>query len=170
MATIHEEDLRLAQRLNPELHIVTPAFYKPGWLSSLSMIYKRVGTSRVYHQNQRPPFPVIMDKPNVSNIWPYFQKGDLLVFGLFYLSGLLFGYGASRRFVHMPKRLIVFHGIAHVFTVSGLVMTFLMPCYRVKGYWDNGLRWRRRAPMKKYDFTKELYDHGLYKHMKVKLE
>ena len=165
----HSEDERLARRINPLLHVPATNYKEPGWFDSLKIIYKSLGTHRIYHPTERPPYPILMDKFKFSDIFPYFQKGDLVLFGFFYLNGLIFGYLGSRGLNAIQSRVVIFHGIAHAFNVTGLVITFLMPCYRISGYWENGLRWRRPAPMKRYDFTSNLDTHPLYKHFRVQL-
>ena len=64
------------------------------------------------------------------------------MFGSIYGFGIVWGYIASRPFPSIMQRLLVYHGVSHMFFVAALSATITVPFRRISGYWDNGLRWR----------------------------
>jgi len=169
LANLSEEE-RIARRINPELHIVTPNYRKSGWLDSFGNLFKIAGTSHFLHQTTRPPFPILMDKVTVTDVFHEMNKSDLLLFGTFYFSGIVFSYFAARKVSPIDYRMILFQTCSFCFTLTGAGLAFLHPWQRLIGVKDNGLRWRRPDRMKKYDFTSELFEHKIYKHFKVKTD
>eukprot|EP00826_Nyctotherus_ovalis_P020249 TRINITY_DN16340_c0_g1_i1.p1 TRINITY_DN16340_c0_g1~~TRINITY_DN16340_c0_g1_i1.p1 ORF type:complete len:170 (-),score=37.13 TRINITY_DN16340_c0_g1_i1:105-614(-) len=162
------ESERLARRINSLLHTQAPDHKKSGWFDSFGIFFKS-GIKHVMPVTERPPFPVLMDKIKIKDIFAYIEKGDVVLLGTCYVLGIVFGYIGSRKINSQHARLLTYHGIAHTFNVFGLGLMVFMPLYRIRGLWDNGLRWKRPAPMKKYNFTSELDKHEVYKHFRVKV-
>jgi hypothetical protein len=76
--------------------------------------------------------------------------------GTVYGSGLLFSYVASRPFPFITERLLVYHGISHLFLIVSLAFVIQSSQRRLTGYADNGLRWKRpEDKLRKYDTTSE---------------
>ena len=79
---------------------------------------------------------------------------DYFMFGTIYGTGMLWSFAASRPFPHLMQRLIVYHGVSHMFLIVGIAATILIPYRRLTGYWENGLRWRKpEDKLKKFDST-----------------
>ena len=55
-----------------------------------------------------------------------------------YSTGMLAGYYCSRPFNMQMQKLIVYHGVAHMFGAVALSLMIAVPYRRLTGYWDNG--------------------------------
>ena len=73
------------------------------------------------------------------------------------MAGVLLGYGCTFFLPDLHHRLIVYRLIVQMFTCSGLIGMTLAPYYRLKGFWDNGLRWR--FPEKRIDHADFLTEY-----------
>lgn len=74
----------------------------------------------------------------------------------FYGAGIVWAYVISRPFSVLSQRLIVYHGISHLFLVAALSFMVAVPYRRLTGYIDNGLRWKKPDDrLKKFDDTSE---------------
>lgn len=73
------------------------------------------------------------------------HKWDIAAFLFFYFLGI--GAGAILH-TSLKKNTIQatagFHLISHCFTVVGIYALFSGPLNRLRGYTDNGLRWKRK--------------------------
>ena len=79
---------------------------------------------------------------------------DFVLGGTVYGGGILFGFVASRPFPDLHQRLLVYHGISHIFFVTAISMMVIVTYRRISGFWDNGLRWRKPEDrLRKYDNT-----------------
>ena len=77
------------------------------------------------------------------------------MFGTIYGMGTVYGYVASRPFTTMAARMVIYHGVSHLFFVAALFSSLLVvPYRRLTGYWENGTRWRiPEDKLKKFDLT-----------------
>ena len=59
------------------------------------------------------------------------------------------------------------HIYMHAFNVFGLYIMFICSYYRLTGFMDNGLRWKKpdRA-FKKFDFTQDFEDRTIFKYLR----
>ena len=79
---------------------------------------------------------------------------DMFMFGTLYGTGILAGFGMSRGFPSVMQKLLVYHGISHMFFSLAAVSMVLMPYRRLTGWWDNGLRWKNpEDKLRKFDTT-----------------
>ena len=125
-----------------------------GPLSSLRCIWAYAGDKKIYGAFERPPFPILIDTPTYGDVFKELRMADFFMGGVFYGSGLAWGYYAARYFPILQQRLIVYHGIVHMFSMMGLAMMFQTSYRRLTGFWDNGLRWKKPEDrLKKYDCT-----------------
>jgi hypothetical protein len=54
------------------------------------------------------------------------------------------------------QRLLVYHGVSHLFFVVTLSFMVACPFRRLTGFWDNGLRWKKpEDKLMKYDNVSE---------------
>lgn len=84
------------------------------------------------------------------------RSSDFVMAGTIYGAGILWAYTISRPYTQLMQRLLVFHGVSHLFFATTLSMMLTIPYRRLTGYWDNGLRWRRpEDKLRKYDNTSE---------------
>ena len=126
-----------------------------GPLSSLSAVWTQVGHRQISGPYDRPPFPIMIDRPSVKDLVASWQFSDFAMFGTLYGGGILYSYVASRPFKTMATRLVVYHGCSHLFFVVAAATSFVvMPFRRLTGFWDNGNRWRvPEDKLKKFDTT-----------------
>ena len=86
-----------------------------------------------------------------------------------YGAGICYGYVASRPFQMVTQRLVVFHGITHMFMVASLCMTLSMPYRRLTGYADNGLRWSTpEDKLKKFDATSTFEQATIWNRFRIR--
>lgn len=60
--------------------------------ASLRCIFSIRKRDKIYSLDERPPFPIINDKPLFTEVLANLQLSDLVLFGTVYSFGLLFGY------------------------------------------------------------------------------
>jgi hypothetical protein len=121
---------------------------------SLRALVARSGTKAIYGVYERPPFPIIVDTPTVRDITRAWRFSDFVMGGTIYGAGILWAYVVSRPFPHLSQRLVVYHGISHLFFVTAIALMVTIPYRRLTGFWDNGLRWSKpEDKLRKYDNT-----------------
>ena len=151
--------------------VVTSERSSRGPLSSLSALWKVIGHERIYSPYERPPFPIIIDKPSLSDLVGSWRFSDYCMFGAIYGVGILWSFGISRPFPSVMQRLVVYHGISHLFFVLGLTAMATVPYRRLTGYWDNGLRWSKpEDKLKKFDATSHFEKATGWDRFRVKTE
>ena len=135
------------------------------------MLWTRNGTKQLYGQYERPPFPIKIDKPSVGDCRRELRASDLVMGLTLYGAGIMWGYAASRHFNMITQRLLVYHGVSHMFLITTACMTLQMPYRRLTGYADNGLRWSVPADkLKKFDATSHFEQATIWKRFRVRPE
>jgi hypothetical protein len=108
----------------------------------------------MYGAYERPPFPIIVDTPSVRDIVSNWRFSDFVMGGTVYGGGILWSYLLSRPFPNLSQRLIVYHGMSHLFFMTAVALMITIPYRRLTGFWDNGLRWNKpEDKLRKYDNT-----------------
>ena len=108
----------------------------------------------MYGAYERPPFPIIVDTPSVRDIVSNWRFSDFVMGGTVYGGGILWSYLLSRPFPNLSQRLVVYHGISHLFFMTAVALMITIPYRRLTGFWDNGLRWNKpEDKLRKYDNT-----------------
>ena len=114
------------------------------------------GGKSIYGTYERPPYPIIVDTPTLRDIFANLRFSDMVLFGSFYGTGIVWSYVLSRPFTQLMQRLIVYHGVSHIFFFVGATLALSCSYRRLTGYADNGLRWRTPTDkLNKYDSTSE---------------
>ena len=140
-----------------------------GPFSSLRVLWTRNDNKQIYGAYERPPFPIKVDAPSVNDVWKEFRPSDLVMGVSIYGAGIVWSYVASRPFPIITQRLIVFHGLSHIFCVAALSMCFTIPYRRLTGYADNGLRWTTPTDrLKKFDATSHFEEATIWKRFRVR--
>ena len=85
----------------------------------------------------------MIEKPSIYDLVGSFRISDYFMFGSLYGTGILASYVMSRPFPQVTQRLLVYHGISHLFFAFAAVSMIVIPYRRLTGFWDNGLRWRK---------------------------
>ena len=125
-----------------------------GLLSSIRCLWASAGDKKIYGPYERPPFPILIDAPTWGDVIRSMRLSDFFMGGAIYGTGLVWAYGISRPFPQMMQRLIVYHGVSHMFLATAISLMIAVPFRRLTGYWDNGLRWKKpEDKLKKYDCT-----------------
>ena len=123
-------------------------------LHSLRMFIARSGRKQIYGVYERPPYPIIIDKPTVKDIVSNFSFPDYVMGATIYGTGLLLGYSCSRGLLLLQQRLLVYHIISHLGFVVGVSSMLACSFRRLTGFYDNGLRWKKpEDKLRKYDNT-----------------
>lgn len=121
---------------------------------SLRAIVAPSGSKAIYGAYERPPFPIIIDTPSVRDIASSLRFSDFVMGGTVYGSGILWSYLLSRPFPQLSQRLVIYHGMSHLFFVTAAALMIVIPYRRLTGFWDNGLRWSKpEDKLRKYDNT-----------------
>ena len=60
-----------------------------------------IGHKRIWGPYDRPPFPIKVDKPTVSDILGEIGVSDGILFSMLYGGGILASYGLSRPFPYI---------------------------------------------------------------------
>ncbi len=121
---------------------------------SLRAIIAPSGNKAMYGAYERPPFPIIVDTPTPRDIVSSWRFSDFVMGGTVYGTGILWSYVVSRPFPALSQRLVVYHGLSHLFFVTAVGLMITIPYRRLTGFWDNGLRWSRpEDKLRKYDNT-----------------
>ena len=121
---------------------------------SLRAIVAPSGSKAIYGAYERPPFPIIIDTPSVRDIASSLRFSDFVMGGTVYGGGILWSYLLSRPLPQLSQRLVVYHGMSHLFFVTAAALMIVIPYRRLTGFWDNGLRWSKpEDKLRKYDNT-----------------
>ena len=134
--------------------VVTSERSSTGLFSSFGALTKQVGHHQIIGPYERPPFPIITDRPTVSDVFANMRVSDLFFGASIYFGGIFASYIASRPFPSVMQRIVAYHGMSHLFFISAAFATFSVPVRRLTGFWDNGLRWKKpENKLRKYDMT-----------------
>lgn len=59
------------------------------------------------------------------------------------------------------------HFYMHCFNVLGIYLMFACSYYRLSGFMDNGLRWKKQdKKFDKFDFTRDFEDRTIFKYLR----
>ncbi len=121
---------------------------------SLRALVVSGGNKTMYGAYERPPFPIIVDTPSIRDIVSSWRFSDFVMGGSVYGGGILWSYLLSRPFPSLSQRLVVYHGMSHLFFMTAVALMITIPYRRLTGFWDNGLRWNKpEDKLRKYDNT-----------------
>ena len=137
-------------------------------LGSCEDLYCTTGSKSIYGVYERPPFPIIIDTPTLRDVVQNLRFSDFVMGGSIYGGGVLWAYLVSRPFPNLSSRLVIYHGVSHMFFFVAFSMMFSIPYKRLTGFWDNGLRWRKpEDKLKKYDNTSEFEKATIWKRFRI---
>ena len=132
-------------------------------------LWARNDVKSIYGTYERPPFPIKVDQPTAGDIMGEARLSDLVMAMTVYGAGIGWGYLASRPFPLVTQRLLVFHGISHMFLTLSIALTITVPYRRLTGYADNGLRWTTPADrLKKFDATSHFEQATIWSRFRVR--
>ena len=140
-----------------------------GPFSSLRMLWTRHDTKQLYGMYERPPFPIKVDAPTVSDIMRETRFSDLCMFNILWGAGIGWAYVCSRPFVLLTQRLVVYHCVSHMMFASAFVLTLSQPYRRLTGFADNGLRWSTPTDkLKKFDCTSHFENNTIWGRFRIR--
>ena len=94
--------------------VVTSERSSRGPMSSLKALWTQVGHKKIYSNYERPPFPIIIDKPSVYDLVGSWRFSDYCMFGAIYGTGILWAFTISRPMPSVMQKLLVYHGVSHM--------------------------------------------------------
>lgn len=107
----------------------------------------------------------------MADIFSEFRTSDLFMGFSIYGAGIAWAYLCSRPFTMLTQRMVVFHGVSHMFMIAALSLSLQMPYRRLTGFADNGLRWTTPSDkLKKFDSTSHFEQATIWKRFRVRPE
>ena len=82
--------MKLEDTKDSKFYLVDPSHKGFGLLSSAKMLFMGYGAKKMFLKHERPPFPIITDKPSVSDMISSINKGDIFLASCLYLTGNIF--------------------------------------------------------------------------------
>ncbi len=151
-------------------HRVADRSYGGGLFGTISMLYKTVYDGRqIRDVHERPPFPIIIERPTFGDILRNMKTCDLVAFGAMYAVGVGAGFCLGRRFTYTRDKFMVLNFFTQIFMVGGAAWAFRASYSRLTGYWDNGLRWN--VPIQqitKFDTSSEFEKKTIFKNFRIR--
>ena len=130
---------------------------------SLRALIAPSGSKAIYGAYERPPYPIIIDTPTPRDIVGAWRFSDFVMGATVYGSGIVWSYIISRPSPQLAQRLLVYHGISHLFFALSVSLMITIPYRRLTGFWDNGLRWSKpEDKLRKYDNTSEFEKSSIW--------
>ena len=151
--------------------VVTSERSSRGPMSSLKALWTQIGHKKIYSNYERPPFPIIIDKPSVYDLVGSWRFSDYCMFGAIYGTGILWAFTISRPMPSVMQKLLVYHGVSHMAFIVAACSMVAIPYRRLTGFWDNGLRWSKpEDKLHKYDMTSHYEKSTGWSRFRVKTE
>ena len=136
-----------------------------GWVHSLKLNRNNYVFGGRFGTNDRP-YPVIINRPSVTQVMSNFNWADLGLTATFFLSGFLIARRLAIRdvltesFIERRNDFLRFH---RIISVVGFTLALRNSSYRLEGYVPNGLP-KEGGELVKYDFTSELINSTFWKY------
>ena len=161
----------MAEEFTSRYHRVAENPIGNGPLSSLSMLWKTTNNKKISSQYERPPFPIMIEKPTVGDTLGNLQFSDYSMGLIVYLTGMSVGYYAGVGLPNLRMRLLAHTTISHAGLVASLFLMYTCSYKRLTGYWDNGLRWKNPDNRyRKFDSTSVYEANTMAKRLRVNTE
>lgn len=153
---------------NEKYHVINPESNSNRLFSSFNY-FKSLRGNQVFRSDERPPYPVLISDPSIYQVLYNMNKSDFLLY-LFVMSGAFLGSIAlTRNTVTMTRKLRLLHFNMHFFNLVAMTMATSCSYYRLSGFMDNGLRWRRSDGLNKYDFTSDMESKSVFKYLRERV-
>ncbi len=160
----------LAESVNDKFVIIRKD-KNPNSLFASFRVFKTIGHGGLYTREERPPYPIIISEPYVSDVFYNINKSDVLVGSLFIFAGFFGTIYATRRFRLLADKFIITKYFMWYYTLFGSFVAMCCSYYRLIGFMENGLRWKRRDLLySKYDFTRDFEDATIFKYFRERLD
>lgn len=153
---------------NEKYHVINPESNSNKLFSSFNYL-KSLRGIQIYRNDERPPYPVLISNPTIYQVLYNMNKSDFLLY-FFVMTGAFLGsVMITRNLNTMTIKLRMMHLNMHFFNLIGLTMATSASYYRLVGFMDNGLRWRRSDGLNKYDFTSDMESKSIFKHFRERI-
>lgn len=161
----------MAEEYTSRYHKVAENPIGNGPLASLSQLWKTTNVKKISSQYERPPFPIMIEKPTVGDIFGNLQFSDYSLGFLVYTGGMTAGYWAGFGLPNLRMRLLAHTTIAHMGLIAAAFLMYNSSYKRLTGYWDNGLRWKNPDNRyRKFDSTSVYEANTIAKRFRIKLD
>lgn len=150
----------------PPTVITSTTYNRYSPFNTFKAAFQRPGGKKHFTIYERPPFPIINERPLLSDVLKEIRFSDALFSGTWYMTFAFLAHKVSLRRQNIVERLINYHVIAHAGFVSACFFMVLFPFRRITGYDDNGLRWKHpENKFEKFDNTSEFMKRSVWKNI-----
>jgi hypothetical protein len=120
---------------------------------------------RVIEPGERTPYPIIIERPTFRDVFYNMGLAEWMPLVVLTPVGAYAGFHVTHQLFDLPlSRRRAFGGIVFLFAISGFYLGLKGSFYKLTGFENNGLRWKRpEQRVKKYVFTEEM--HGFWEEM-----
>lgn len=153
---------------NEKYHVINPESNSNKLFSSFNYL-KSLRGMQIYRSDERPPYPVLISNPSIYQVLYNINKSDFLLYFSVMSAAFLTSIALTRKINSMTRKLRILHFNMHFFNLIALTMTSSASYYRLVGFMDNGLRWRRSDGLNKYDFTSDMESKSVFKHFRERV-
>jgi len=153
---------------NEKYHVFNPESNSNNLFSSFNY-FKSLRGMPIYRMDERPPYPILISNPSIYQVLYNMNKSDCLLY-FFVISGaFLTSIAITRNMVTMTRKLRILHYNMHFLNIIALTMATSASYYRLVGFMDNGLRWRRSDGLNKFDFTSDMESKSIFKYLRERV-
>ena len=151
---------------NEKYHVINPQSNINSLFSSFNF-FKSIRGNQIYRFDERPPYPVIISDPTIYQVLCNLNKSDFLVYLFTMSASFLATIAITRNLTSMHHKLKILHLNMHFFNIVSMTAATSCSFYRLNGFMDNGLRWRRNDQLNKYDFTSDMESKSIFKYLSL---
>jgi hypothetical protein len=158
------------EKLNEKYYLLRKDI-NPSSLFASFVVFKKLRTGSLLSYDQRPPYPIIIDNPTISEVFYNLNKSDMLLSCTFIACGFAASLIASRRFLFLESKFLMTKYMMNWYTLLGIYIGMNCSYYRLTGLMENGLRWKNKDLVySKYDLTSEFEKNTIFKHLRERVD
>jgi hypothetical protein len=144
---------------------------RPDRLFASFNIFKSLRATNIYKFDERPPYPILNDRPTVKQVISNLNKSDFMVYLAFFGAGLLSTILVTRNFNFLADKFYITRFYMLGFASMGIFTALNCSYYRLIGFMDNGLRWKNQDFVyNKYDFTRDFEKKTIFKYLRERAD
>lgn len=153
---------------NEKYHVINPESNIAKLFSSFNY-FKSLRAMSIYRADERPPYPILISNPSIYQVLYNMNKSDFLLYFFVMTGAFLCSVAITRSLNTMTTKLRIFHVNMHYSNLIALTIATSASYYRLTGFMDNGLRWRRSDGFNKYDFTSDMESKSIFKYLRERV-
>lgn len=153
---------------NEKYHIINPESNTNSLFSSFNL-FKSLRGNQLYRDDERPPYPILISDPTIYQVLFNMNKSDFLLYSFVMSGAFIANIALTRNITSMTYKLRILHANMHFMNLVALIMATSASFYRLTGFMDNGLRWRRADGLNKYDFTSDMENKSIFKYFRERV-